>query len=95
MDFVRLIVKLYRRLLDYRDIIRDENRDNRMSCTVNLLVSQSRSLLPWQCVQISFLSNLLIERKRETNPFEYDSDEHSRFKEATTLLLRFAVGTAV
>ena len=38
IPFVNLVTKLLGRLLDYRDIIRDENRDNRMSCTVNLLV---------------------------------------------------------
>ncbi|XP_078484653.1 dedicator of cytokinesis protein 1 isoform X1 [Ciona intestinalis] len=37
IDFVNLIKTLLGRLLDYRDIIREENRDNRMSCTVNLL----------------------------------------------------------
>ncbi|CAK8675724.1 unnamed protein product [Clavelina lepadiformis] len=37
IEFVNLIKKLLGRLLDYRDIIREENRDNRMSCTVNLL----------------------------------------------------------
>jgi len=37
LEFVNLVVRLFGRLLDYRDIIRDENRDNRMSCTVNLL----------------------------------------------------------
>uniref|UniRef100_H2Y983 Dedicator of cytokinesis protein 1 n=1 Tax=Ciona savignyi TaxID=51511 RepID=H2Y983_CIOSA len=37
IDFVNLVKTLMGRLLDYRDIIREENRDNRMSCTVNLL----------------------------------------------------------
>ena len=41
ISFVNLIQQLLGRLLDYRDIIRDENRDNRMSCTVNLLVRSS------------------------------------------------------
>lgn len=41
-EFVKLVRLLLMRLLDYRSIIREENRDNRMSCTVNLLV---RSLL--------------------------------------------------
>jgi hypothetical protein len=26
-------------LLEYRDVVTDENKDNRMSCTVNVLVS--------------------------------------------------------
>ena len=29
------------RLLDYRTIMHDENKENRMSCTVNVLVSES------------------------------------------------------
>lgn len=37
--FVRLVVRLMERLLDYRTIMHDENKDNRMSCTVNVLVS--------------------------------------------------------
>ena len=28
------------RLLDYRTIMHDENKENRMSCTVNVLVSE-------------------------------------------------------
>ncbi|XP_036078774.1 dedicator of cytokinesis protein 1 isoform X3 [Rousettus aegyptiacus] len=35
--FVRLVVRLMERLLDYRTIMHDENKDNRMSCTVNVL----------------------------------------------------------
>ena len=46
IEFVNLIEKLLGRLLDYRDIIRDENRDNRMSCTVNLLVRYCLFLIP-------------------------------------------------
>lgn len=37
--FVRLVVRLMERLLDYRTIMHDENKENRMSCTVNVLVS--------------------------------------------------------
>lgn len=39
--FVKLVVRLMERLLDYRTIMHDENKDNRMSCTVNVLVSET------------------------------------------------------
>uniref|UniRef100_A0A6Q2X7L0 Dedicator of cytokinesis 1 n=1 Tax=Esox lucius TaxID=8010 RepID=A0A6Q2X7L0_ESOLU len=35
--FVSLVVRLLERLLDYRTIMHDENKENRMSCTVNVL----------------------------------------------------------
>uniref|UniRef100_A0A3B3Y7I5 Dedicator of cytokinesis 1 n=1 Tax=Poecilia mexicana TaxID=48701 RepID=A0A3B3Y7I5_9TELE len=35
--FVSLVVRLLGRLLDYRTIMHDENKENRMSCTVNVL----------------------------------------------------------
>ncbi|XP_071039760.1 dedicator of cytokinesis protein 1 isoform X2 [Parasteatoda tepidariorum] len=37
MGFVRTVVRLMKRLLEYRAIVTDENKENRMSCTVNLL----------------------------------------------------------
>lgn len=38
--FITSVTRLLERLLDYRSVIQgDENRDKRMSCTVNLLVS--------------------------------------------------------
>ncbi|XP_067134875.1 dedicator of cytokinesis protein 1-like [Centruroides vittatus] len=37
LRFVKTVVRLMRRLLEYRAIITDENKENRMSCTVNLL----------------------------------------------------------
>ncbi|KAF8795296.1 Dedicator of cytokinesis protein 1 like protein [Argiope bruennichi] len=37
MAFVRTVVRLMKRLLEYRMIVTDENKENRMSCTVNLL----------------------------------------------------------
>ena len=37
LKFVRTVTHLIERLLEYRSIITDENRENRMSCTVNLL----------------------------------------------------------
>lgn len=38
-NFVSLVVRLLERLLDYRTIMHDESKENRMSCTVNVLVS--------------------------------------------------------
>lgn len=38
LRFVSVIKKLLMRLLEYRTIIHDENKDNRMNCIVNLLV---------------------------------------------------------
>lgn len=38
---MKLVVRLMERLLDYRTIMHDENKDNRMSCTVNVLVSEN------------------------------------------------------
>lgn len=37
---MKLVVRLMERLLDYRTIMHDENKENRMSCTVNVLVSR-------------------------------------------------------
>lgn len=39
--FVTLVVHLLERLLDYRTIMHDENKENRMSCTVNVLVRRT------------------------------------------------------
>lgn len=39
IKFVKTVTRLMERLLEYRFIITDENKENRMSCTVNLLVS--------------------------------------------------------
>lgn len=37
-NFISSVTKLLERLLDYRNVMQgDENRDKRMSCTVNLL----------------------------------------------------------
>ena len=36
--FVQTVQELLQHLLEYRTIIHDENKENRMSCTVNLLV---------------------------------------------------------
>lgn len=38
--FVMLVKGLLERLLDYRAVMSDESRNNRMSCTVNLLVGR-------------------------------------------------------
>lgn len=37
LRFVKVVSRLIERLLEYRDIINDDNNDNRMTCTVNLL----------------------------------------------------------
>ncbi|XP_063232451.1 dedicator of cytokinesis protein 1 isoform X3 [Bacillus rossius redtenbacheri] len=37
IKFVKTVTRLMERLLEYRSIITDENKENRMSCTVNLL----------------------------------------------------------
>ncbi|XP_044743403.1 dedicator of cytokinesis protein 1 isoform X2 [Chrysoperla carnea] len=37
VKFVKTVTRLMERLLEYRCIINDENKENRMSCTVNLL----------------------------------------------------------
>lgn len=37
VKFVKMVTRLMERLLEYRCIITDENKENRMSCTVNLL----------------------------------------------------------
>lgn len=37
--FVKIVTGLLERLLEYRTVINDENKENRMNCTVNLLVS--------------------------------------------------------
>lgn len=38
VKFVKTVARLMERLLEYRTVITDENKENRMSCTVNLLV---------------------------------------------------------
>ena len=38
LAFVETVKELLQRLLEYRSILNDESKDNRMSCTVNLLV---------------------------------------------------------
>lgn len=43
-NFVTLVVRLLERLLDYRTIMHDENKENRMSCTVNVLVRMASFL---------------------------------------------------
>lgn len=41
-NFVSLVKGLLEKLLDYRGVMTDESKDNRMSCTVNLLVCAGR-----------------------------------------------------
>lgn len=56
--FVALVKGLLIRLLDYRAVMSDESRNNRMSCTVNLLV---RTTLSWHCTLNSFGLDQLTE----------------------------------
>lgn len=50
--FVSLVVRLMERLLDYRTIMHDENKENRMSCTVNVLVSGAFVAFPASTVAL-------------------------------------------
>lgn len=43
-SFVNLVKGLLEKLLDYRGVMTDESKDNRMSCTVNLLVCGAAQL---------------------------------------------------
>lgn len=45
-NFVNLVKGLLEKLLDYRGVMTDESKDNRMSCTVNLLVCGVGHLAP-------------------------------------------------
>lgn len=51
--FALLVSSLLENLLDYRTIMHDESKENRMSCTVNLLVwarlplQRGAAQLPW------------------------------------------------
>lgn len=45
-NFVTLVKGLLEKLLDYRGVMTDESKDNRMSCTVNLLVCGAGQLSP-------------------------------------------------
>ena len=45
-NFVNLVKGLLEKLLDYRGVMTDESKDNRMSCTVNLLVCGVDCLAP-------------------------------------------------
>lgn len=63
--FITSITRLLERLLDYRSVIQgDENRDKRMSCTVNLLVrikAKSRTApLRYLCTYKFLLSQLSL-----------------------------------
>lgn len=55
--FVKLVVRLMERLLDYRTIMHDENKENRMSCTVNVLVSRGVTCLKWLLGSLSYTLN--------------------------------------
>lgn len=60
--FISSVTRLLERLLDYRSVIQgDENRDKRMSCTVNLLVCKSITVFI-SCVnfEYNYLSSFRI-----------------------------------
>lgn len=73
--FITSITRLLERLLDYRSVIQgDENRDKRMSCTVNLLVrvkegsQNSRYNANKEYISINTLRLLVASKKcRETS----------------------------
>lgn len=49
--FINSVTRLLERLLDYRSVMQgDENCDKRMSCTVNLLVSNSDYFVMNSCI---------------------------------------------
>jgi len=49
INFVTIVSRLMESLLDYRNIVSNENKDSTMSCTVNLLVSfkYCHRVKPW------------------------------------------------
>lgn len=54
---MKLVVRLMERLLDYRTIMHDENKENRMSCTVNVLVSRVLTSLKGLLWSLSYTFN--------------------------------------
>lgn len=50
--FVSLVKGLLIRLLDYRTVMSDDSRNNRMSCTVNLLVSKKHTKI-WSLIWVA------------------------------------------
>jgi len=49
--FVKIVTGLLERLLEYRTVINDENKENRMNCTVNLLVRSKKNLIFYVTVE--------------------------------------------
>ena len=60
LAFVETIKELLQRLLEYRSILNDESKDNRMSCTVNLLVSTRRTSLTNEMYFILVKTTIII-----------------------------------
>ena len=52
LAFVDMIKELMQLLLEYRAVINDENRENRMSCTVNLLVGSAAEQNGLKCYNL-------------------------------------------
>lgn len=70
-NFVSLVKGLLEKLLDYRGVMTDESKDNRMSCTVNLLVSDCQVPMdqvgPISCCRLSLgLTSALGRQARLT-----------------------------
>lgn len=55
--FVSLVKGLLIRLLDYRTVMSDDSRNNRMSCTVNLLVSKNHTKI-WSLIWVAVAFSL-------------------------------------
>jgi hypothetical protein len=63
--FITSVTRLLERLLDYRSVIQgDENRDKRMSCTVNLLVTNVSIVYIVQRMHKSKCINVLYKVKK-------------------------------
>lgn len=81
--FVGLITKLMERLLDYRTVVLgDDNIDNRMSCTVNVLVSKSLFFLGHPLIGICCNEDIRPQKK---------AVRISKLKENPNLILRIIV----
>lgn len=81
-NFVSLVKGLLEKLLDYRGVMTDESKDNRMSCTVNLLVSDRQvprdQVRPMSCCRLHLgLTSALGRQARltamERNPRQLKS----------------------
>lgn len=78
-NFVTLVVRLLERLLDYRTIMHDENKENRMSCTVNVLVSwplpEQTQSWSW-CWQWAFPADVPAQRRKVLSQSSWQETLH-------------------